>query len=270
MPTTLTPWRSRRVDGEAAPAAADVEHALARLEVELGADQLELRLLRLLERRGAAREDRAAVGHRGAEEQREELGRQVVVVAHRAGVALAAVAACRAGAAPPAAGVAEGAGRRRGRRRARAGRAPAARAAAAATSSRSEHGVHVVDVELARDVGAAQPELARRAQRVGERVRRAHLEGAARRRWSRAAWCRPRADRERALGQRALQLSKKGPLVGRALRQGRYRARDDGLLRPERGLHQLHAEAIARALTHAGLADPVDRDHGDATACPWR
>ena len=63
MPITLDPVALGRVDGEAAPAAAHVEHALALLQVELGADQLELRLLRLLERLGAAREDRTAVGH---------------------------------------------------------------------------------------------------------------------------------------------------------------------------------------------------------------
>ena len=76
------------VGREAAPAAADVEDPLAGLERQLRADHLELRLLRLLERRRAPREDRAAVGHRLVEEEREELGRQVVVVADRAGVAL--------------------------------------------------------------------------------------------------------------------------------------------------------------------------------------
>ena len=63
----------RGVHGEAAPAAADVEQALAGLEAELGAHELELGLLGLLERRGPAREDRAAVGHRLVEEEREEL-----------------------------------------------------------------------------------------------------------------------------------------------------------------------------------------------------
>ena len=76
------------VDGERAPAAADVEHTLAPLEAELLADQLVLGLLGRLERRRAAREDRARVGHRRAEEEAEELGRDVVVVAHGARVAL--------------------------------------------------------------------------------------------------------------------------------------------------------------------------------------
>ena len=51
---------ARGVDREAAPAASDVEHPLPGLERQLAADQLELRLLRLLERRRATREDRAA------------------------------------------------------------------------------------------------------------------------------------------------------------------------------------------------------------------
>ena len=45
--------------------------------------------MRLLEGAGASREDAAAVGHGGVEEEREELVRDVVVVADRAGVALA-------------------------------------------------------------------------------------------------------------------------------------------------------------------------------------
>ena len=75
------------MDREAAPAAADVEHALALLQRELAADQRELGLLGLLERRRAALEVGAAVGHRRVEEQREELVARVVVVADRAAVA---------------------------------------------------------------------------------------------------------------------------------------------------------------------------------------
>ena len=93
MPDDVHAVARRRVHREAAPAAADVEHAHARLQPELGADQLELGLLRLLERRRAAREDRARVGHRLAEEQLEERVRDVVVVADRAAVARDAVAA---------------------------------------------------------------------------------------------------------------------------------------------------------------------------------
>ena len=49
--------RGRGVDGEAAPAGADLEHVVARAELELLADQLELGERRLLERRVAVRED---------------------------------------------------------------------------------------------------------------------------------------------------------------------------------------------------------------------
>ena len=84
---------SRGVDHERAPAAADVEHALALFQLELLADEVELRELRLLKRLRPAREDRAAVGHRLVEKQFEELVGDVVVVAHRPGVAFLAVAA---------------------------------------------------------------------------------------------------------------------------------------------------------------------------------
>ena len=205
----------RGVGGEAAPAAADVEHALTRLQSELGADHLQLRLLRLLERRRAAREDRAAVGHRGAE---EELGR--TRAAGRSdgapsGRRARGCGACRAGAAPPAGG-------RGGSRR------PVARAAASASRARAdavqrrrlpgveqvEHRVHVVDLELARYVRATQAELPRGAQRVRERRRRAHREArpaAVGRGQLRAV---PEVDRERPLGEGAvLSSSRMGSVV---------------------------------------------------------
>src|SRR5918992_2619914 len=74
------------VDREASPAAAYVEYPLPRLQLELLADDLQLRLLRLLQSRCAVREECAAVRHTRIEEQREELRRQVVVVTHRPGV----------------------------------------------------------------------------------------------------------------------------------------------------------------------------------------
>jgi hypothetical protein len=83
---------ARGVDREAAPAAADVEHALAGLPARASARSVELGPLRLGERLRAAREQRAAVGHRLVQEQREELVADVVVVADRLGVALRAVA----------------------------------------------------------------------------------------------------------------------------------------------------------------------------------
>src|SRR5438876_3404489 len=50
---------ARGVQREAAPPAADIEHALAGAQAELRAHELELCALRLLERLRAAREDRA-------------------------------------------------------------------------------------------------------------------------------------------------------------------------------------------------------------------
>ena len=163
--------------------------------------------------RAAAREDRAAVGHRLVEEQREELVRDVVVVADRARVALAAVAA------PARAQLG-----RRHRRRRRIGphRARARRARAAAARARSigggfqlssscERRVEVVDLELAAHVGAAEPELAGRAQHVRERRGRAHVKRRARRRWSAAARVPSQnVDRERALGQGARSSRRSG------------------------------------------------------------
>ena len=87
MPTHLDAVVLGGVDGEAAPAAADVEHALALLKAELGGHEVELGELRFLEGLGAAREERAAVGHRVVEEEREELVADVVVVADGVGVA---------------------------------------------------------------------------------------------------------------------------------------------------------------------------------------
>ena len=65
---------------EAAPAAADLEHAIAGLEPELVADPLILAPLRVCERLVRPLEDRARVGHRLVEHQREEIVPEVVVV----------------------------------------------------------------------------------------------------------------------------------------------------------------------------------------------
>jgi hypothetical protein len=75
------------VDGKAAPATTDIEQALARLERELLAHQVELCPLGLLERLRTALEVSTAVGHRRVEEQRKELVAGVVVVADGAAVA---------------------------------------------------------------------------------------------------------------------------------------------------------------------------------------
>jgi hypothetical protein len=74
------------MDREAAPAAADVEHPLARLEAELPAGQLQLRRLRRLQRLAVPGEEGATVRHRLVEEQREELVGDVVVVTDGASI----------------------------------------------------------------------------------------------------------------------------------------------------------------------------------------
>ena len=226
MPTTLTPCRSAAWMREAAPAAAHVEHALALLERELRADQLELRLLRLLERLRAAREDRAAVGHRVAQEQREEVVRDVVVVAHRARVALEAVA--------PAARAqlrlrrrAAGAGRpTRAPPRARAGPARAGRAAAAASrrAPRARRRGRRRRARRRRTRGP-RPSCPGASSACAKRVRRAHVEGgpAAVRRRQRS--CRPTAPRERPRRERALPALRGRARCGRACaREGTVRA----------------------------------------------
>ena len=162
MPTTSHAVLARRVDREAAPAAADVEHAHPRLQVELAGDQLEFRALRLLERLCAAREDRAAVGHRVVEEQREELVADVVVVANRRRVALGAVQAPAAASArgPDGCGSPPGA---------RPRRAASARRTRSATAQRrrlelvdhQQRAVEIVDRQRAVHVGAAEAERAR-------------------------------------------------------------------------------------------------------------
>ena len=167
----------RCMEREAAPAAADVEHALAVPERELRADQLQLGVLGLLERGRSLGEQRAAVGHRLAEHEPEEVVGNVVVVAHRAGVAFGAVAA----AARAQLGL-----RNRGRTDQAGGADRCEREPRLGTAverrrlpgvQQLEHLVEVVNDQLARHVGATQPELAGGPQCVSERVRGAHAEG---------------------------------------------------------------------------------------------
>ena len=190
------------VERERTPAAAHVEHPLARLERELGADELELRLLRLLQRRGAARPDRARVRHRRAEEELEEVVGDVVVVRHRALVARDRVApALRP----------QLDGGRLGELLERAGtdscggetslRARVDRRRLVAVEQR-EHLVDIVDIDRSGDVCAAEPELARRAQHVAERDRRANGEHRAVLRGRGQLGPVPERQAERALRQR--------------------------------------------------------------------
>ena len=121
------------------------------------------------------------------------------MVAHRAGVALLAVAAAaraQLGRGPRAAA---GSARRRAPRRAAAARlSPPSQRRRLPAVEQLDHRVDVVDLELAADVGAAEPELARRPQHVGGGARRAHVEGRPARRRSRAAASRPRTRPRRA------------------------------------------------------------------------
>ena len=197
---------ARRVDREAAPAAADVEHPLALLQRQLGAHEVELRALRGLEARPVAREERAAVGHRPVEPQREEVVGDVVVVADRAAVALDAVAA------PARAQLRLRDGRRLERAHGARGRDRQPQLGAAVDRRRPEradhvhHRVDVVDLELPAHVRAADPELAGRTQRVREGGGRADVERRAAPVGGRQLAAVPEREPERALGQGRREL----------------------------------------------------------------
>ena len=195
--------RLRGVDGERAPAAADVEHAVALLEAELGADELVLGRLGLLERLGPAAPVRARVRHRRPEEQLEELVGDVVVVRDRALVAGDRVAlALRA--------QLDGGGVRDALERAGAdGRGGDLRLGLRVDGRRRvvreqlQRLVDVVDAEVPGHVRAAEAELAGRAQHVAERDGRADGEdGDVAVRRGRQLAPVPQFDAERALRQR--------------------------------------------------------------------
>ena len=172
MPVTWTPWRLAAWTANAPQPQPTSSRRSPSCSASFVQTSSSLVVLRLLERLGAARPDRARVGHRRVEEQREEVVGDVVVVRDRALVAADRVApALRAAA----------------RRRACAGRclsAPARtrgghqprlglrvdRRRRVAVEQR-EHLVDVVDLERAGHVGAAQPELARARAACG-RARR--------------------------------------------------------------------------------------------------
>jgi hypothetical protein len=158
----------RGVARERAPAGADVEDVVTRLQRQLATHHVELLELRLLQRRRAAVPDRARVRHGVVEEVLEEVVGDVVVVADGALVARDAV---------PAPGRAQLGGRHRRRRldargthrgqgepRLRlaidGGRLPGA--------DDVQRGVHVAGDDLAGDVRAAHAELPGRAERVGD------------------------------------------------------------------------------------------------------
>ncbi len=166
------------VADHAAPAAAEVEQPLARLQVELAGDEVVLLELRLLERRGLGREDRAGVGHRGAEDQLVEAVGDVVVVVDRLGVAAERVPQPLDGAAQPGRRLL----RRRGRRAqlgepdraqqldrlAGEGRLKPRLLWTSLSAVVGVAGVHAGELEVAGDVGAAEAEVARRGEDVAE------------------------------------------------------------------------------------------------------
>ena len=144
------------------------------------------------------------------EEEGEEVVGDVVVVAHRLGVALLAVAAAAEDQlGRGAAGWALDAG---GAHRAerQPGDVAAVERRRLPAVEQLDHGVHVVDLDLAADVGAAEAELARRAQRVGGGAGGAHEESGA------VAVARgqprpvPELDREGALGDATFDLPAQG------------------------------------------------------------
>ena len=166
MPSTLAPYLVAARSGKAAPAAADVEHPLALFQGELAGDRVELLFLGLLQGLGALGEEGAAVGHRLVEEEGEEVIGDVVVVAHRLGVALLAVAAAaehELGVGPPRRPLDPGGAHRAEQQAALVGAVQRRRLPAV---EQLDHRVHVVDLDVAADVGAAEPELAGGAQRV--------------------------------------------------------------------------------------------------------
>ena len=132
------------------------------------------------------------------------------MVAHGAGVALAAVAL--------AARAQLGARRARGRAQAAgAGRRERQPGAGGAVERRRlpgveqvEHGVHVVDVDLARDVGAAEAELARGAQGVREGGGGTDAEARPATVGRGQLGAVPELDREGAVGEGALELRADG------------------------------------------------------------
>ena len=218
-PQDLAPWLAAAWIGEAPPAAADVEHPFTGREPQLRADQLQLGLLGLSSvsaPREKARSCRSSTGPGTTRRTR----RQVVVMAHRARVARAAVTAA------PRAQL-----RRRAARRPRAGRT--ARAAASA-------GAHCAAVERAvaascRASRGRRRDHRRRARRTRRRGRRraareraaawAMAPGSARGRsarcrWSRPAPCRPRRTTQNGRSGSARQLVTSGAVRANGTRGG--------------------------------------------------
>lgn len=170
-----------RVPHHAAPAAPDVEQAHPRLQAELAGDEVELVLLRLLQRgvvRGVAG---AGVRHRLAEHDLVEPVAHVVVVADRLGVTGARVPQ-PVQRSVPAAGHLVRRRRRHGQGEPPEGAQRAGRVARR-RSLRGEQRLRVqqqfvrvarmdpVDLEVLHQVGASHPERGRRPRDVGQTAR---------------------------------------------------------------------------------------------------
>ena len=219
----------RCVADHGAPAAPHVEQALSRAEVELAADQVELRRLRLLERRVRGLVERAGVGHRRAEHQLVEAVGDVVVVGDHLGVAHHRVPQALDRAAPARQVLLR---RRRGHAQAREPEAPRDQQRVR-RRRHAEPGVvleqhqrvvgvarmHPGQVQVAADVGPGHAEVAGRGHQVGEATLGAQVQ--AERRVGRsggAAVVRREAHRQTSPHQAVHRLGDGDPCGGAGLR----------------------------------------------------
>ena len=170
-PTALHAVVLGRVEHHAAPPAPDVEQPHPGLEAELAADELVLVRLRVLERGGVVVPHRARVGERRPEHHPVEVVRHVVVVRDRGGVAISRSGAGRGGALLRA----EAASGFRPFQPDELGRGHDLTRSEVQLLDVVGHRDHVedvaVDLELAGDVGAAEPELVGRGHDAAQRVR---------------------------------------------------------------------------------------------------
>ena len=208
----------RRVQDERAPAAADVEQPLARAQAQLAADQLELALLRGLERiaarsrsrrrsrPGSARAATRRSGSRRRSDGAPTRGRGAASAAARparprsAGSAAGAARAARPRAAPRPRAARGRSGRARGRR---------TRWRRSSTRSRSPSASSAPDTHA-----RLEPELVGRAQEMRDRPLVADAARPGRRDRARRPRCRPRSAPSRA----AARARSREPSCGRPAR----------------------------------------------------
>jgi hypothetical protein len=225
------------VQRQRAPAAAHVEHPHARLEAELGADEVELGALRVLERGVGRGVVAAAVGHLRLEDEGVELVGEVVVVADRRPVAGQAVQASldprlrcrRCGRAAQRAEAEDGADRidHGARRETYAGQAALGAHGEGVRQRGGEvPAVLLRDVELTGDVGLGGAQLARVPHQPAQRVGGAEHDERGALGAGDGAVPRLEADREVAADERADRL---GEAVGDAGGVDRCGGRGGGL-----------------------------------------